>query len=390
MIKLSTRGNLQYPILLLISSFVRDVETELISTYLSFNINLIYVPLMSIGEIIFGLIIYLYQKKYLKHNLKYDHKKSYGTNIIKLIIKNKRIKTQDNGFKIFILIVIMSYYDFIQFLLSNELMPKFFASSYSLESRLNGILIISEAFFYRFVLKLTILKHQIFSLSIISCCLIIMIILKFIFQDYNIYLSIGKFVSLIIIVVSIKIFNSHLDLIEKYLFDYDYINPFQALLFEGILCLLYSAIYIIYKKPMPEIKEYYNNNSDKAFVLLFLFVIYIILSGIKNSYRVITNKIFSPMATTLAIYFLNPIYIIICLVLKNDFISGGKTNYLYFSINFILAVIISFSACIYNEFVILFFFGLQHETYKQISHRAKRITPSVELTDILDDDDSQL
>ena len=166
---------------------------------------------------------------------------------------------------------------------------------------------------------------------------------------------------------------------------YEDINPFKALLFEGILCLLYSAIYIIYKKPMPEIIKYNNNNSDKVFVLIILIVIYIILSGIKNSYRVITNKIFSPMATTLAIYFLNPIYIIICLVLKNDFISGGKTNYLYFSINFILAVIISFSACIYNEFVILFFFGLQHETYKQISHRAKT-NVIIGLLDILDDD----
>ena len=383
MIKLSTRGNLQYPILLLISSFVRDVETEILSTYLSFNINLIYVPLMSIGEIIFGLIIYLYQNKYLKQ--KYKFPKSYSSSSIELIVNKKGIKIYDSGFKIFILIVIMSYYDFIQFLLSNELMPKFFASSYSLESRLTGILIIIEALFYRFVLNLRILKHQIFSLLIICFCLIIMITLEFIFQDFNIYLSIGKFVSLIIIILSIQFFNSHLDLIEKYLFDYDYINPFKALLFEGILCLLYSAIYIIYKKPMPEIIKYNNNNSDKVFVLIILIVIYIILSGIKNSYRVITNKIFSPMATTLAIYFLNPIYIIICLVLKNDFISGGKTNYLYFSINFILAVIISFSACIYNEFVILFFFGLQHETYKQISHRAKT-NVIIGLLDILDDD----
>ena len=380
MIKLSTRGNLQYPILLFISSFIRDAETDILSKYLSFNINLIYVPLMSLGEIIFGLIIYLYQSKYLKHKNKFDNKKTYKyMSQIELIIKDRVIETKDSTYKKVILIIIMSYFDYIQFLLSNELIPKFFTSSYSLESRLSGILIILEAFFYRFVLKLPIFKHQVFSLSIIAFCLIIIIILEFIFQDFNIFLSLGEFVFLIITILGIQFFNSHLDLIEKYLFEYDYINPFKALMFEGILCLFYSAIYLIYKNPLPELIEYYNNNSN-FFVLILLFVAYIILSGIKNSYRVITNKIFSPMATTLAIYFLNPIYIIICLILKDDFISDGKRNYIYFSINFILAIIISFSACIYNEFIILFFFGLQYETYAQISNRAEIQTLSIELS----------
>jgi hypothetical protein len=79
------------------------------------------------------------------------------------------------------------------------------------------------------------------------------------------------------------------------------------------------------------------------------------------------------MAATVSEYILNPIYIICSLFLNDDFISNRKTNYFYFAINLFLSAIISFSACIYNEFVILFFCRLQHETYQQISYRANSL-----------------
>ena len=99
-------------------------------------------------------------------------------------------------------------------------------------------------------------------------------------------------------------------------------------------------------------------------------------------FRVTTNKIYSPMAATLSQYFLNPIYITINFILGNDFNSIGKRNYVYFIINFLLSFIISFCGCVYNEFLILFFYGLQYETHDQISSRA--ITMDIDEYDIND------
>ena len=93
------------------------------------------------------------------------------------------------------------------------------------------------------------------------------------------------------------------------------------------------------------------------------------------------------MAATLAEYLYNPLYIILTLIVKNDFISNKKRNYFYFSINLFLTIIISFSGCIYNEFVILFCCELNYETHQEISLRAALIKADQELYRISDVDD---
>ena len=104
--------------------------------------------------------------------------------------------------------------------------------------------------------------------------------------------------------------------------------------------------------------------------MIFLLIIYVILSGGKNTFRILTNKIYSPMTATLAEYFLNPFYIIYYFIFHNDFISNGNKNYAYFIINIILSLLITLSGCVYNEFLVLFFCGLERETHSQVSKRA--------------------
>ena len=53
-----------------------------------------------------------------------------------------------------------------------------------------------------------------------------------------------------------------------------------------------------------------------------------------------------------------------------DFMSNGKRNYLYFFINLLISFIVSFCGCVYNEFLILFFCGLEKETHAQIVERS--------------------
>ena len=318
MIKFALRPNLKYPLQLIIWSFIRSVERELIGIFFSSRINLIYLPLMFFAEFLFGLIIFSYQKKY------YDKKKAKES-ISKFVrislIYNSRIITlnrRDEEYIIMLLIIFNAFFDFIEFVISIEILPKFINSSSSIELRLNGLLIIIQALLYRYLLELPILKHQSFSLIINSICLALTIITEFIYQDINIFLSYGKFLLMFLFLFFIQLFNSLLDLVDKYLFEYNYVNPFQSLMLEGLFGLLYSIIYFIYSNPFPDMYNYYYNDSENFGLLIFLLVLYCFLCGGQNSFRVYTNKIYSPMAATLSQYFLNPIYIIFSLF-GNDF-----------------------------------------------------------------------
>ena len=175
MIKISLRPNLKYPLQLIIWSFIRSVERELIGIFFSVQINLMFLSLMFLGEFIFGLAIFLYQNHYLKQKLKEENKNSVIISptfaAIKLITNKQDImKRSDSDFKIFFLIVINAFYDFVEFALSAEVLPKFITTSSSIELRLNGILIIIQALCYHHILKLPIFRHQIFSLIIIAIC----------------------------------------------------------------------------------------------------------------------------------------------------------------------------------------------------------------------------
>ena len=66
MIKFALRRNLIYPLQLIIYNLVRKSETMLIGYLFNFSNSLFYTPLMFIGEFISGLLIYLYQKKFVK------------------------------------------------------------------------------------------------------------------------------------------------------------------------------------------------------------------------------------------------------------------------------------------------------------------------------------
>ena len=76
-------------------------------------------------------------------------------------------------------------------------------------------------------------------------------------------------------------------------------------------------------------------NTENNFVLLNLDEeqcikdekLYSLLCVVQNIFRVVTNKVYSPMALALAQYFLNPIYIIFTLIVEKDFESkrGRRT-----------------------------------------------------------------
>ena len=92
------------------------------------------------------------------------------------------------------------------------------------------------------------------------------------------------------------------------------------------------------------------------------------------------------MVTTLADYILNPLYLIYYFGALSDFKKNGKLGIVYFVLNIIISLIISFFGCVYNEFIILFCCGLERDTHDQISKRADINIPDNQIDLIKIDD----
>ena len=364
MIKFALRRNLIYPLQLLIFSLARDIEKDILGRVYKFDYPFHFTILMFIGEILAGLIIYLYQKKII------SKKKSPVRTRLDSVVSERKLKTVDGTCKIMFLIFCAGLMDFVQTVISLYT-PKFSNISSSIGSRLGGFLTIVDALYYYFVLRFSILRHQFFSLCGIGICLIIIIITEFIFQEFNIFLRFYELIIYYLIIFIQQFCSAMVDSTEKYLFEYNNNNPFYILLLEGIFGFILSLIYGICGSPLYYIGLYTNYNSPELLsIVIILLVLYIILSGLKNAFRVQTTKIFSPMTTTFIDYLLNPIYLIIYFALNEDFLINGKRKYAHFFINLFLALIITLLGFIYNEFIIIFCCGLEKDTYQEVSNRA--------------------
>ena len=377
MMKFALRNNLKYPLELLIFSFLRDLDNILIDYFFNFD-SLIYMSLMFLGEFFFGLIIYFHQKHFLNKN------KGPKVNTYKsiILIRNKENLAIDSKTKIIFLVFIAGFFDFVQFMMSLYT-PQFLYISGSLISRLAGFLTVFNALFYYYVLKLPIFKHQYISLIIIGICLILVIITEFIFQEINIFLSYGQFSMVFLLNFLLQFCNSMLDSVEKYLFEYNHLNSYLCLLLEGLFGFILSFIHGLFHSPFEEIIEFKKINSTSEFtILIFLLILYLALSGLKNAFRVATTKIYSPMTTTFVEYILNPFYLIYYFCSDNDFITNGNKNYAYFFINLIISLIISFFGFVFNEFIILFCCELEIDTHSQIVTRSIKEEEILNLSEI--------
>ena len=233
LIKIGIRKNLLYPLILIIFNFFRKIDSIIISKVFKFKSSLIITLLMFAGEFMAGLVIYLYELSFLPKRKKLLYKK------IKLIQAPVGLKIKDSIFKVYLLIFFASYFDFVGFMISTFYLVKFTDISNTLEMRLSGILTISSSLFFIFLLHLPIYKHHIFSLSIILFCLISVIILEYCLQ----YKYVSNFSLKLLLIFLIHFFNSLLDSIEKYLLEYDFLNPFKTLMLEGFFGLILTTIY---------------------------------------------------------------------------------------------------------------------------------------------------
>ena len=373
-IKLGIRKNLFYPMMIIIIDFVRKIDlifldTNKIAPKIFKELKNL---LMFLSEFISGFIIFKYQLNFISKKSMKRVSKLMGIKLMDKIKKTNK-KEKDQNCTIFFYIFIVAFLDFIGFMISNydiSLFDNVFSPT--LEIRLKSLYAILSSLFCFFLLQFPIYRHQKCSLIFILLFLIIIIILEYIFVS-NKTLNINDLTLELLFILIQDIFYSFIDVIEKYLLDYDSVNPFQMLMFEGIFGFIIFSISIIINTSFQNI--FVSENEEEVGVgNLILFIIgliaYFLLSGAYNSYRVVINKLYSPITLSLTYCFLDPLFIIFY---ENYGIKDNNTlkryNYI-FIINIILSFFIVFCICIYNEIFVLFCFNLEKDTYHEISNRS--------------------
>ena len=105
MIKFTKRPNMKYLVNLIIWGFLNDLQPQLIALVYNCDLVLISILFVFLGEILFGLIAYLYLRKYI--NKKNPTKISTFMSIH--LIANRKIKTYDSKYRIYFLIIIAAF-----------------------------------------------------------------------------------------------------------------------------------------------------------------------------------------------------------------------------------------------------------------------------------------
>ena len=416
-IHISIRRNLFYLINLIIHYYLRKVDLIIINTKYNFNDSLIFTLLMLFGEFFGGLAIYLYQTFFIKEeessikkssskekdkdkdkekrndnmcsneskmSNKKKNKKKKNLGIV-FIQRKPKMKRTDKILKIALLIFFSAYFDFIEFIIATTYIPRFAVISPTAEYRFGGIIIIIAALFCHYAMRIKIVRHQFYSLLIIGICLLIIIPLEIIYRGKGI--SFGDFFFPHMLVIGNLIFVPFTDVIEKYLLEFNFMNPNIILMCEAVLGLIFISIYSAGENPFKDIKRIFEeNNTGDLILFIFLLFLYFAFSASVNVYKILVNGLYSPMVKNLAVYILNPFIYLYYFIIQNDFLSNGERNYFYFIINIIIAIIISFFGCVFNEFLVLSFCGLDHDTHFSVSRRASDFESMTDLKFINDTD----
>ena len=363
MIKFKLRRNLIYLFIYYISWYIRKIVTLIFENTFNFYPSFIFLFLMTLGEIFGGLTIFLYQYISLKR------KKESTIFRIKSIYYSEDKKVGDHSLKKILLIFFAAFFDFMEFVISAFFLSPFDNNiSPSFDSRFGAITTIGSSLLCTYALKVKIGKHNIISRWIMSICLLLSFILELCYKSDNV--TFGNCLAARLLCLGYLICVSYNDCIEKYLVNTNFTNPFKIVMIEGIFEFIMSSFLSIGKAPFKEIKIKYNEISPGYFVLLiFLFILYLILSAILNSYKIYCNVIYSPMAKSLMDYLMSPFFCIYYFIKNNDF----NKNYFYFFISEFIVIIIVFFGCVYNEYIILYCFDMEHETIDEVMERASKL-----------------
>jgi len=226
------------------------------------------------------------------------------------------------------------------------------------ENKIRGIQIIFSALLCYFTIRIKIYKRQIISLIFILIIIIIIIVIDFSMDKEK--FSLLEFYGLGIFSCFSRTF---LDTIEKYLFEFDYLNPYKVLMLEGLFGCLFLPILFFMNGTYEDFNQLSEKGIWQLLILIICLLIYLFLSLSKNIFRVLTIKIYSPMTRALAESIIDPFDFIYL-------ITKGEVNLFQYIPITIALFFISFFSFVYNDFIVLYCFGLEYNTHLEIQKRA--------------------
>ena len=377
MIRISLRIDLAYLLTLYIVAFSRSIISIIIGSIFQFNGPYIFLFLMTLGVFTGGLLLYLY---HINSFRKRKEVKYFGLGVIRNRVK---IKNEDGPLKKAILIFFAGFFDFYEFILVAFYVPEISKVSATTDSKMGCVATIASSLICIYALRFKVGKHHKFSMIGLSICLFLTLIIEIIYKPEG--ESIGNFLFAYFLLCLYLISISYTDCIERYLVIFNFLNPFFVLMIEGIIEFIFSIFYSINNDPFKEFRIQYEGNSAGKFTLLiFLLILYFLLTAIINAYKIYCNCFYTPMARSLTDYFLNPLLNIYYFIKGEDFLN----NYFYFFISELICIFADFFCCVYNEFIIVTFFGLAYDTKDEISKRAIETEMNNLITD--DDDDKEI
>ena len=371
--RIGIRNNLYYPLMLIIFILLRKIEEISMSKIMDDKSGHFVIPLLIFISQFFAGIIPIISEIY---NRKKSSKDNRSYSEVELIQSKSEIIQPDNQIKIYILIVFASYFNYVGSLVRKK------NTDFQLENRTRGFQIIFCAILCYFTIRINKYKHQIFSLIIIFIIIIIILAIDLIFFKKKIELLISY---------GYGIFScfsrAFLDTIEKYLFEFDFLNPYKVLMLEGFIGCLFISILFFFNSTYEGINSLKNNLE--LIILIVLLFIYFLLTYFKNIYRVLTIKTYSPMTRALTESIVDPIEIIFQSFLQNQIIENNiKNRVLYYILISVCLLTISFLSMVYNDFIILYCWGLQYNTHLEINKRA--ISYENINSGLMDDDDDNV
>jgi hypothetical protein len=355
MIKFGWRYSLLSPSLFIITLGTRSIVTHFIKKLYEKSFSFINLFFIYAVQFIMCAILSWHNNRKNKSKIKSQF---LG---IALNEDTKKLDRPDSNLKIIILLIFSAFFECIGALIRKLASDSVLNFDYYYASYRSSEIIIASVLCY-FALNTKIYRHHLFSLIIMLIYLIIAII----YEVYLIFLN-GKNYRYLLITLFSGMIRVFLDATEKYLFNTDFIDLYKMMFFEGIINTLNSAICFCFDSPKIELSNFilfYDENKLKFVGVIFLLIVYSIVTGFKNIYRRETIKEFSPMTRILAQSILDPVYIIYELIQDKKKGKEIDTNNIFI---LVFSIIMIFCSCIYNEIFVLYFCGLERDTHLAVA-----------------------
>ena len=354
MIKFGWRDSLLYPSLFILFIFIRRIAKLILEIlYPDIKLSYLMITFVFVFELIVASLLLWNQNRKNKSVVK---PKFLGISLIK---QESLLDRPDSNFKIIVLIIFSSYFSITGALSrrnvssgNNNIYDEFHAKFRSIE------IILSSIICY-FTFKNKIYKHHRFTLIIIFICLIIVVAFGVLLESNKSIFFLNFFYT-----ISSSFCRVFLDIVEKYLYDCDFLDIYKVMIFESIVDLIISFNYFWLEVPRREITTILTiNDGLKLFYIIGFLMLYTFFSGIKNAYRRFTVKKFTPMTRALAESILDPIFIIIGYLTTT---KKEQFDTIYFIITLICSLIMVFNSCVYNELFVLYCCDLEKNTHLAI------------------------